>query len=74
MLARKSEKEITIRVLELLRDVTPGGSFILGGTDSSVLTDQMLKNFILMGKISRLYGNYPINKNMIDERLKFLKK
>ena len=74
VLTRKSEKESTIRALELLRDIAPGGGFILGGTDSSVLTDEMIRNFILMGKISRLYGNYPINTNMIDERLKFLKK
>jgi hypothetical protein len=68
-----AEVGIKIQVLELLRDIAQGGGFMLGGTDSSILTDKMLQNFIMMGKMRDLYGRYPIDNGIINERLNFLK-
>jgi uroporphyrinogen decarboxylase len=59
LLARGSPAEIDAQVLDLMREVAPGGGYIFS-TANSVLMDVPLENLEAMTSAARRYGRYPI--------------
>jgi hypothetical protein len=45
-LGRRERDDIERRCIKLIRDIGPGGGFVLGGTESGVYTDAMLNGFL----------------------------
>ena len=72
LLSKKNKGEIVLKSFKLLRDVAKNGGFILGGTDSSIIKEETAKSFILMGKICSIYGNYPLDIEILNEKINIL--
>jgi len=72
ILANKDKKDIRLKTLNLIKDAARGGGYILGGTESGIYNIETAKSFILMSKISSIYGNYPIDINEIEGKSRTL--
>lgn len=62
-----TEKEVIIRTLQSILDAGINGRYILGGTSSSLFTEQIAKAFLIISKVAKEYGNYPINTEEIKK-------
>jgi len=72
VLANKDKKNVRLKTFKAIRDAGKGGCYILGGTESSIYNIETAKSFILMSKISSIYGNYPINFKKIEDKIRSL--
>lgn len=70
ILANKDKRDVRLRAFKAIRDAAKGGGYILGGTESSIYNIETAKSFILMSKISSIYGNYPINFKKIEDKIR----
>ncbi|MBA7686619.1 hypothetical protein ES703_95069 [subsurface metagenome] len=72
VLANENKRDVKLRTFKAIRDAAEGGGYILGGTESSIYNIETAKSFILMSKISSIYGNYPINLGKIEDKIRSL--
>jgi hypothetical protein len=72
ILANKDKRDVRLRAFKAIRDAAKSGGYILGGTESSIYNIETAKSFILMSKISSIYGNYPINFKKIEDKIRSL--
>jgi hypothetical protein len=73
VLAKRDKRDIRLKIFYSIKDAAGGGGYILGGTESSIYNIETVKSFILMSKISKIYGNYPINFIEIEDKIRSLK-
>jgi len=62
-----TEKEIIIRTLQSILEAGTNGHYILGGTSSSLFTEQTARAFLIISRVAREYGNYPISIEKIKK-------
>jgi len=60
-----TEKQITKQSLQAILDAGINGNYMLGGTSSSIFTENIANAFFLMAKVSKEYGTYPIDLDKI---------
>jgi len=72
VLANKDKRDVRLRAFKAIRDAARGVGYILGGTESSIYNIETAKSFILMSKISSIYGNYPIDFKKVEDKIRSL--
>ena len=65
-----TEREIVIRTLQSILEAGINGRYILGGTSSSLFTRQIAQAFLIVSKIAKIYGCYPIDTEEIKKEIK----